>query len=126
MSFIQKKKKSQSNCHFDMRISLRALVLVVLKSYITIFSTTKYKNMTTLVEPKPNNLAPQLILAMHISSKVKNKKKKKVFFCIVHTSLNILLISFLSFFFSIHPMLSLSIFSPLFPQRPSSAIADLA
>ena len=75
MSFIPKKKKSQSNCHFDMRTSLRALVLVVLKSYITIFSTTKYKNMTTLVEPKPNNLAPQLILAMHVSSKVKKKKK---------------------------------------------------
>ena len=35
--------------------------------------------MATLVEPKPkpNNLAPQLILAMQIISKVKKKKKKE-------------------------------------------------
>ena len=127
MSFIQKKKNHNPIATLTC-VPVRTLVLVVLKSYIAIFRITKYKNMATLVEPKPkpNNLAPQLILAMHISSKVKNKKKKKVFYCIVHTSLNILLISFLSFFFSIHPMLSLSIFSPLFPQRPSSAIADLA
>ena len=125
MSFIQKKKNHNPIATLTC-VPVRTLVLVVLKSYITIFSTTKYKNMATLVEPKPNNLAPQLILAMHIISNVKNKKKKKVFYCIVHTSLNILLISFLSFFFSIHPMLSLSIFSPLFPQRPSSTIADLA
>ena len=26
------------------------------------FSTTKYKTMSRLVEPKPNNLAPQLLL----------------------------------------------------------------
>ena len=39
---------------------VRALVLVILKNYIVIFSTTKYKFITTLVEPKPNNLAPQI------------------------------------------------------------------
>ena len=39
--------------------SIRALVLVVLKSYIAIFNTTKYKNMPTLVEAKPNNLVSQ-------------------------------------------------------------------
>ena len=31
-----------------------------LKSYIAIFSTIKYKTMPTLMETKPNNLAPQL------------------------------------------------------------------
>ena len=40
--------------------ALRALVFVVLKSYIVIFSTAKYKNLAILVKPKPNNLAPQL------------------------------------------------------------------
>ena len=35
-----------------------ALILVVLKSYIAIFSTIKYKFMATLVEQKSNNLAP--------------------------------------------------------------------
>ena len=32
----------------------------MLKNYITIFSTIKYKFMTTLVELKTNNLASQL------------------------------------------------------------------
>ena len=78
MSFIPKKKKKNHNPIATLTcVPVRTLVLVVLKSYIAIFSTTKYKNMATLVEPKPNNLAPQLILAMHISSKVKKKKKKK-------------------------------------------------
>ena len=39
---------------------LRALVLVILKNYITILNTTKYKFMVILMEPKLNNLAPQL------------------------------------------------------------------
>ena len=76
---------------------IRALVLLVLKNYIAIFSTIKYKFITTLVEPnstikykfittlvepKPNNLAPQLqwtakSASMHQSSCVKKKKKKK-------------------------------------------------
>ena len=76
---------------------IRALVLLVLKNYIAIFSTIKYKFITTLVEPnstikykfittlvepKPNNLAPQLqctakSVYMHHSSCVKKKKKKK-------------------------------------------------
>ena len=39
---------------------LRALVLIILKNYITIFNATKYKFMVILMEPKLNNLAPQL------------------------------------------------------------------
>ena len=45
---------------FFASLDANALILVVLKSYIAIFSTTKYKFMTILVEQKPNNLAPQL------------------------------------------------------------------
>ena len=47
----------QSMCAIEV---IRALVLVVLKSYITIFSTTKYQNVATLVELKPYFLALQL------------------------------------------------------------------
>lgn len=36
---------------------MRALVLVMLNNYIAIFSIIKYKDMTTLVESKPYNLA---------------------------------------------------------------------
>ena len=36
-----------------LHLQLRALILVVLKNYITIFSTTKYQNVATLVVPKP-------------------------------------------------------------------------
>ena len=39
---------------------IRALLLAVLKSHITIFSITNYKNKTTLTESKPNILASQL------------------------------------------------------------------
>jgi len=40
-------------------LMLRALVLVVLKSYIAIFSTNKYKFIAISVGPKLNNLVPQ-------------------------------------------------------------------
>ena len=39
-------------------LRLRALVLVILKNYITIFSTTKYQNVATLMVSKPFFFSP--------------------------------------------------------------------
>ena len=61
---------------------IRALVLTVLKSYIAIFSTTKYKFMTTLIEAKSNNLAQcTATLAVNVG------KRKYIIRLCVHTAL---------------------------------------
>ena len=51
-----------------LHLQLRALILVVLKNYITIFSTTKYQNVATLVVPKPYYFFSLYFLFLHFSS----------------------------------------------------------
>ena len=66
----------------------RALVLVVLKIYIVIFSTTKYKFMVTLVESKPNNLAPQLLVVLKIYIVIFSTTKYKFMVTLVESKPN--------------------------------------
>ena len=51
-----------------LHLQLRALILVVLRNYITIFSTTKYQNVATLVVPKPYYFFSPYFLFLHFSS----------------------------------------------------------
>ena len=55
---------------------------MVLKSYIAIFNSIKYKTMPILEEPKPNNLASQLqcTTTFELLCTVAQCKKKKNLF----------------------------------------------
>ena len=105
-------------------LEVRASILVVLNCYNAIFSTIKYQNVPTMMEPKLYFLAPQLQCTTTFGYALQLKVKKKkyiyiyIYYLCIHTAFDYFT-HFYSFFYS---YFSSSLFQSAIAINPRSTV----